>query len=164
MFIYFLIYTSLYTQILRKLHILLPSIMSYLRSLFLFYAGGILGEAAQNVSIRKRLDLGDKECTFDPMEGFSFVNLFSFHCDYPEQLSGFPLKFEVYQTPDPSHPETGEISHHDTLKPFIVSSFSSCLLFYFHTSLLLFYLPLSLLFSSLFSSHLLNKTPKSVCL
>ncbi|XP_021941705.1 polycystic kidney disease protein 1-like 3 isoform X2 [Zootermopsis nevadensis] len=40
------------------------------------------------------------------MEGFSFVDLFSFHCDYPEQLSGFPLKFEVYQTPDPSHPET----------------------------------------------------------
>jgi hypothetical protein len=79
----------------------------------LYYVGGRNGEAAEEVSIRRSLDLEDRDCKFQPTVGISTVDLFSFHCDYPEEISGFPLKFEIYQTPDLNHPETGEMDHHD---------------------------------------------------
>jgi hypothetical protein len=74
----------------------------------LYCTGGINGSAARQVSVRKSLHLEDEKCTINPTEGISAIDLFSFSCDYPEYSSGFPLKFEIYQTPDPSKPEAGE--------------------------------------------------------
>jgi hypothetical protein len=62
------------------------------------------------VTVRKPLHLEDKKCIIDPTEGITAVDYFSFSCDYPEDSSGFPLNFEIYQSPDPGKPETGEVN------------------------------------------------------
>ncbi|XP_069681274.1 polycystin family receptor for egg jelly-like [Periplaneta americana] len=68
--------------------------------------GGFRGEAALVVTTRRALDLGDRVCTVTPSEGISGVDTFNLDCDYPEEHEGFPVNFEVYQTPDPGDPNT----------------------------------------------------------
>ncbi|PSN36954.1 hypothetical protein C0J52_15879 [Blattella germanica] len=70
--------------------------------------GGNKGKAEFLVTARRTLEsvLGDGNCKFLPQSGISGFDLFNLTCEYPNTIYGFPLRFELFQVPNISNPDS----------------------------------------------------------